>query len=158
MAGVLTSVRDDKDKAAVYLAECRRMGITVLPPDVNESVRNFAPVGTDIRFGLGGIRNVGVNVVDAIVAARREKGDFSDFSDFLRKVDAVVCNKKVIESLIKAGASWGRCCVVAAEKCRRPTTFNEGAGCIFRSKAWLAPGAPGSANCRGAHAEADRCR
>lgn len=104
MAAVLTSVRDDKDKAAVYLAECRKMGITVLPPDVNESVRNFAPVGADIRFGLGAIRNVGFNVVDAIVAARKEKGDFSDFSDFLRKVDAVVCNKKVIESLIKAGA------------------------------------------------------
>jgi DNA polymerase-3 subunit alpha len=104
MSGVLTSVRDDKDKAAVYLAECRRMGITVLPPDVNESVRGFAPVGTDIRFGFGGIRNVGVNVIDAIVAARKEKGDFKDFSDFLRKVDAVVCNKKVIESLIKAGA------------------------------------------------------
>jgi DNA polymerase-3 subunit alpha len=104
MAAVLTSVRDDKDKAAIYLAECRRMGITVLPPDVNDSVRNFAPVGDDIRFGLGGIRNVGANVVDAIVAARREKGAFTDFSDFLRKVDAVVCNKKVIESLIKAGA------------------------------------------------------
>jgi DNA polymerase-3 subunit alpha len=104
MAAVLTSVRDDKDKAAVYLAECRRMGITVLPPDVNDSVRNFAPVGDDIRFGLGGIRNVGENVVDAIVAARKEKGAFTDFSDFLRKVDAVVCNKKVIESLIKAGA------------------------------------------------------
>ncbi|SFN83780.1 DNA polymerase III, alpha subunit [Pseudonocardia ammonioxydans] len=104
MAGVLTSVRDDKDKAAVYLAECRRMGVTVLPPDVNDSVRNFAPVGNDIRFGLGGIRNVGHNVVDAIVAARREKGNFADFSDFLRKVDAVVCNKKVVESLIKAGA------------------------------------------------------
>ena len=74
MAAVLTSVRDDKDKAAVYLAECRRMGIRVLPPDVNDSVRNFAPVGDDIRFGLGGIRNVGVNVVDAIVAARKEKG------------------------------------------------------------------------------------
>ena len=104
MAAVLTSVRDDKDKAAIYLAECRRMGIKVLAPDVNESVRNFAPVGTDIRFGLGAIRNVGFNVVDAIVAARKEKGDFTDFSDFLRKVDAVVCNKKVIESLVKAGA------------------------------------------------------
>ena len=104
MAAVLTSVRDDKDKAAVYLGECRRMGIRVLPPDVNDSVRNFAPVGDDIRFGLGGIRNVGANVVDAILAARKEKGAFTDFSDFLRKVDAVVCNKKVIESLIKSGA------------------------------------------------------
>ena len=82
MAAVLTSVRDDKDKAAVYLAECRRMGITVLPPDVNDSVRNFAPVGTDIRFGLGGIRNVGVNVVDAIVrpAGRRARSPTSPTS------------------------------------------------------------------------------
>ena len=104
MAAVLTSVRDDKDKAAIYLAECRRMGITVLPPDVNESVLNFAPVGDDIRFGLGAIRNVGTNVVDAIVATRREKGGFTDFSDFLRKVPQQVCNKKTVESLIKAGA------------------------------------------------------
>jgi len=104
MAAVLTSVRDDKDKAAVYLAECRKMGITVLPPDVNSSVRDFAPVGDAIRFGLGAIRNVGFNVVDAIVAARKEAGAFTDFSHFLRAVDAVVCNKKVIESLIKAGA------------------------------------------------------
>ena len=104
MAAVLTSVRDDKDKAAIYLAECRKMGITVLPPDVNESVLNFAPVGTDIRFGLGAIRNVGTNVVDAIVTSRREKGPFTDFSDFLRKVPQQVCNKKTVESLIKAGA------------------------------------------------------
>ncbi len=104
MAALLTSVRDDKDKAAVYLAECRKMGITVLPPDVNSSGRDFAPVGADVRFGLGAVRNVGPNVVDAIAAARRSKGDFTDFSDFLRKVDAQVCNKKVIESLIKAGA------------------------------------------------------
>ncbi|MGE0296677.1 MAG: DNA polymerase III subunit alpha [Pseudonocardia sp.] len=104
MAAVLTSVRDDKDKAAVYLSECRRMGLKVLPPDVNDSVRNFSPVGEDIRFGLGGIRNVGEGVIESIVAARREKGAFTDFSDFLRKVDAVVCNKKVVESLIKAGA------------------------------------------------------
>ena len=104
MAAVLTSVRDDKDKAAVYLAECRRMGIRVLPPDVNDSVRHFSPVEDRIRFGLGGIRNVGGNVVDAIVAARREQGAFTDFSDFLRKVDPAVCNKKVIESLVKAGA------------------------------------------------------
>src|SRR5439155_24166499 len=104
MAAVLTSVRDDKDKAAVYLAECRRMGITVLPPDVNESVREFASVGEDIRFGLGAIRNVGANVVESIIKARDEKGKFTDFSDYLRKVDTQACNKKVVESLIKAGA------------------------------------------------------
>jgi DNA polymerase III subunit alpha len=104
MAALLTSVRDDKDRAAIYLAECRKMGITVLPPDVNTSVRDFAPVGDDIRFGLSAVRNVGSSVVDSIVAAREERGKFTDFSDFLRKVDAQACNKKIVESLIKAGA------------------------------------------------------
>lgn len=104
MAALLTTNSDNKDKSAIYLAECRRMGITVLPPDVNESEREFAPVGQDIRFGLGAIRNVGANVVDAIIKARKEKGKFVDFSDFLRKIDATACNKKVVESLIKAGA------------------------------------------------------
>ncbi|WP_125615658.1 DNA polymerase III subunit alpha [Specibacter cremeus] len=104
MAALLTSVGDDKDKLALYLNECRHMGITVLPPDVNESALNFTPVGNDIRFGMGAIRNVGANVVNAMVEARREKGVFTDFSDFLVKVPAVVCNKRTIESLIKAGA------------------------------------------------------
>ena len=74
MAGLLTSVGDDKDKMAMYLAECRRMGIQVLPPDVNESAGPFTPVGKDIRFGLAAVRNVGHNVVDAIVRCREEKG------------------------------------------------------------------------------------
>ena len=74
MAALLTSVRDDKDKSALYLNECRRMGIKVLPPDVNSSAADFTPVGDDIRFGLAAIRNVGANVVDAIVAARGEHG------------------------------------------------------------------------------------
>jgi DNA polymerase-3 subunit alpha len=104
MAALLTSVRDDKDKSALYLNECRHMGIKVLPPDVNESVANFAAVGTDIRFGLAAIRNVGTNVVDKIVEARENKGTFASFKDFLDKVDAVVCNKRTIESLIKGGA------------------------------------------------------
>jgi DNA polymerase-3 subunit alpha len=104
MAALLTSVRDDKDKSALYLHECRRMGIKVLPPDVNSSDADFAPVGTDIRYGMAGIRNVGSNVVASICATRRGKGAFADFADFLTKVEPVVCNKKVIESLIKAGA------------------------------------------------------
>src|SRR5207342_1789758 len=110
MAALLTSVRDDKDKSAMYLNECRRMDIRVLPPDVNVSAADFTPVGGDIRFGLAAIRNVGANVVDAIVTARAEKGRFSSFTDFLQKVPAVVCNKRTIESLIKAGAfdSLGR--------------------------------------------------
>jgi DNA polymerase III subunit alpha len=104
MAGLLTSVGDDKDKAAVYLADCRRLGITVLPPDVNESVQNFASVGNDIRFGLGAVRNVGANVVASLVNTRSEKGKFTDFSDYLNKIDIAACNKKVTESLVKAGA------------------------------------------------------
>src|SRR3954471_14408186 len=104
MAAVLTSVKDDKDKMAIYLNECRRMGIKVLPPDVNESEATFTPVGGDIRFGLSAIRNVGINVVDAIVAARREQGRYLDFGDFMDQVPTLVCNKRVGESLIKAGA------------------------------------------------------
>jgi DNA polymerase-3 subunit alpha len=107
MAALLTSVKDDKSdtgKLSAYLNECRRMGIKVLPPDVNDSDADFTPRGADIRFGLAAIRNVGGNVVDQIVAARRAQGRFQDFADFLRKVDVSVCNKRVVESLIKAGA------------------------------------------------------
>jgi DNA polymerase-3 subunit alpha len=104
MAALLTSVRDDKDKSALYLNECRRMGIKVLPPDVNESQSDYTPLGTDIRFGLTAIRNVGEGVVASIVTNRKVKGRYASFGDFLAKVDAQVCNKKTIESLIKAGA------------------------------------------------------
>ena len=120
MAALLTSVRDDKDKSALYLNECRRMGIKVLPPDVNESHGDFTPVGTDIRFGLAAIRNVGGNVVEAIVTAREEHGRFADFGDFMNAVPAIVCNKRVIESLIKAGAfdsfGYGRRSLVAVHE------------------------------------------
>jgi DNA polymerase-3 subunit alpha len=104
MAALLTSVRDDKDKSALYLNECRRMGIKVLPPDVNESDSEYTPRGVDIRFGLTAIRNVGENVVASIISNRISKGRYQSFGDFLTKVDALVCNKKTIESLIKAGA------------------------------------------------------
>jgi DNA polymerase-3 subunit alpha len=104
MAGLLTSVGDSKDKMALYLNECRRMGIKVLPPDVNESIGFFAAVGTDIRFGLGAVRNVGSNVVDGIRLAREEKGRFETFHDFLSKVPIHATNKRTVESLIKAGA------------------------------------------------------
>ncbi|WP_341925911.1 DNA polymerase III subunit alpha [Nocardioides psychrotolerans] len=104
MAALLTSTKDDKDKSAIYLNECRRMKIQVLPPDVNESSHHFTPVGHDIRFGLTAVRNVGANVVDGIVSGRTEKGRYESFDDFLSKAPAPVCNKRVIESLIKAGA------------------------------------------------------
>ncbi|SDS92247.1 DNA polymerase III subunit alpha [Microlunatus soli] len=104
MAAVLESVKDDKDKIAIYLSECRRMGIQVLPPDVNESEARFTPVGSDIRFGLTAIRNVGGNVVEGIVAARKEKGKATGFYDYLDRIPLVAANKRVTESLIKAGA------------------------------------------------------
>ncbi|MGQ0717046.1 MAG: DNA polymerase III subunit alpha [Pseudonocardiales bacterium] len=104
MAAQLTSIGDNKDKSAIYLAECRRMGIKVLPPDINDSDLYFAAAGCDIRFGLGAIRNVGANVVQSIIATRKKKGRFTSFTDFLDKVELVCCNKRTIESLIKAGS------------------------------------------------------
>ncbi|TPX06667.1 DNA polymerase III subunit alpha, partial [Schumannella luteola] len=104
MAALLTSVGDARDKLALYLNECRRMGITVLAPDVNESINFFSAVGEDIRFGLGAVRNVGSNVVEHVRQAREEKGRFTSFHDYLRKVPLQATNKRTVESLIKAGA------------------------------------------------------
>ena len=103
MAALLTSVGDSRDKLAMYLNECRRMGINVLPPDVSESILFFAAVGDDIRFGLGAVRNVGSNVVDGIVSARAD-GPYASFHDFLKRVPVHAANKRTVESLIKAGA------------------------------------------------------
>jgi len=104
MAALLQSVKDDKDKSAVYLGECRHMGIKVLPPDVNDSDFDYTPRGTDIRFGLSAVRNVGANVVEGLIQTRTSKGRFGGFDDFLEKVPISVVNKRVVESLIKAGA------------------------------------------------------
>ena len=104
MAALLTSKKDNKDKLALYLGECRRMGITVLVPDVNDSDSDFSAVGEQVRFGLSAVRNVGANVVEGILGARREKGAFTSFQDFLDKVPLQVCNKRAIECLVKAGA------------------------------------------------------
>jgi len=110
MAALLTSVGDAKDKLGIYLSECRRMGVTVLPPDVNSSFADFTAVrdadgaSSSIRFGLGAIRNVGAAVVEQIRRARQEQGAFTSFHDFLRKVPIQVANKRTLESLIKAGA------------------------------------------------------
>ena len=104
MAALLQSVRDDKDKSAMYLAECRHMGIEVLPPDVNSSEVMFTPVGEHIRFGLGAVRNVGDKVVTAWVEERKKLGPAEDFYDFLDKAPLLMCNKRVVESLIKSGA------------------------------------------------------
>ncbi|WP_175934737.1 DNA polymerase III subunit alpha [Corynebacterium sp. Marseille-P4321] len=104
MAALLTSVGDKKDKSAIYLADCRHLGISVLQPDINESEENFMAVGEDIRYGLAAVRNVGVEVVESIKETRRTKGEFTSFSDYLDKIDLAACNKRITESLIKAGA------------------------------------------------------
>ena len=104
MGALLTSVGDSKDKLAIYLSECRRMGLKVLSPDVNESGARFTGKGDSIRFGMAAIKGVGEAVVEAIVAARQEKGAFTSFGDFLKKVPAIVCTKRTIEALIKSGA------------------------------------------------------
>lgn len=104
MAALLTSNMGKTDKIASYLAECRRMQIPVLIPDVNESRATYWAVGEEIRVGLGAVRNVGANVVEGIIRAREEKGAFTSFLDFLDKVPLAVCNKRSLESLIKAGA------------------------------------------------------
>ncbi|MFE5596869.1 DNA polymerase III subunit alpha [Streptomyces sp. NPDC056549] len=104
MAALLTSVGDDKDKAAVYLADARKMGVQVLQPDINESVADFTAVGEDVRFGLRSVRNVGEGVIESLVAARKAKGKYTSFPDFLDKSDIVALNKRAVESLIKAGA------------------------------------------------------
>ena len=118
MASLLTSVKDDKDKLGVYLAECRQMGIEVLVPDINLSASDFTAVraaageggagtGTGpgkVPFGLSAIRNVGEGLVERILAERASGGPFADFYDFCRRVDPMVLNKRTVESLIKAGA------------------------------------------------------
>jgi DNA polymerase-3 subunit alpha len=108
-AALLTSVKDDKDKTAIYLGECRTLGIEVLVPDVNRSAGEFTPlVGEDgghrIVFGLAAVRNVGESLVDRIVAERDADGPFTDFYDFCQRVDPIVLNKRTMESLVKSGA------------------------------------------------------
>jgi DNA polymerase-3 subunit alpha len=105
-AALLTSVKDDKEKTAVYLSECRRLGIEVTVPDVNLSVADFTPLPAEHRivFGMASVRNVGEAQVERIVAARAASGPFTDFYDFCSRVDATALNKRTVESLIKAGA------------------------------------------------------
>ncbi len=103
MAALLTSVKSNKDRLPLYLHTCRMMGIDVLQPDVNASNVDFAPSDGKIRFGLSAVRNVGEQVVEAIIDARSRKGEFTSFADFCEKVDAGVLNRRTVESLIKAG-------------------------------------------------------
>ncbi|GIO39359.1 DNA-directed DNA polymerase [Paenibacillus antibioticophila] len=103
MASMLTAVMGSHRKVAEYIVECRRMGITVLPPDVNESSVLFTPLDGVIRFGLAAIKNVGTQAMESILQERKER-PFDSLLDFCRRVDLRVCNKRVIESLIQGGA------------------------------------------------------
>ncbi|HWQ69192.1 MAG TPA: DNA polymerase III subunit alpha [Patescibacteria group bacterium] len=104
MAALLTSEMADTDGIVKYIDECKQMGITVLPPDVNESESRFTVVGEQIRFGLVAIKNVGETAIQSILATRRDKGPFRSLFDFCERVDLRLTNKRVIESLIKCGA------------------------------------------------------
>lgn len=105
MAALLTSIAGNTEKIAEYIQECRELGITVLPPDVNESDADFTPLpNNQIRFGLGAIKNVGSATVQAILAARQRGGPFRHFADFCRRVASDALNREVLESLIKCGA------------------------------------------------------
>ncbi|MDI3280652.1 MAG: DNA polymerase III subunit alpha, partial [Bacillota bacterium] len=104
MAAFLSSVAGDADKTAQYVAEARRLGVPVLPPHVNHSQVDFAPEGEGIRFGLVAVRNVGVGAAQAIVEERRLRGPFTSPADFCARLGGREINRKVVESLIKAGA------------------------------------------------------
>jgi DNA polymerase-3 subunit alpha len=104
MSALLTSETGNTDKVVKYINECRDLGIKVLPPEINTSDLNFTPAGDAIRFGLGAVKNVGTGAVEAILASRREKGPFRDLHEFCERVDLGAVNRRVIESLIKAGA------------------------------------------------------
>jgi DNA polymerase III subunit alpha len=104
MAALLTSETGNTDSVVKYINECREMGIPVEPPDINVSDASFTPHGNAIRFGLAAIKNVGQNAIESIVAARKELKQFRSIFEFCEKVDLRLLNKRVIESLIKAGA------------------------------------------------------
>lgn len=108
MASLLTSEMEDTEKIAKYIRDCKEMGISVLPPDINESYHNFTVVTTttpaSIRFGLAAVKNVGISAVESILASREKHGRFFTLIDFCRKIDLRRVNRRVIEALIKCGA------------------------------------------------------
>jgi DNA polymerase-3 subunit alpha len=104
MAALITSVMGNSDKVGEYIQDCRKKNIKILPPHINESYEKFTVEDGKIRFGLLAVKNVGSNVIEAIVNARKEKGKFISFNDFCDKIDITQINKRAIESLIRAGA------------------------------------------------------
>ncbi len=103
MAANLTSEMSNPDRVVVLINECKRMGIKVLPPDVNESMANFTVRGENIRFGLGAVKNVGLEAIKSIVGTREKEGKFGNIFDFCQRVNLRLINKKVLESLIQVG-------------------------------------------------------
>jgi len=105
MASLLTSEKTDVDRIAVLIDECKKMGIEVLPPNINESLKNFTvvPGKRQIRFGLLAIKNVGENIIDCIVEEKKKNGPFQSIEDFMQRINSKDLNKKSMESLIKAG-------------------------------------------------------
>jgi len=127
MAALLTSEKDNRDKIIKYMSNCKEMGINILPPDINESQKDFSISGENIRFGLAAVKNVGEAAIESIIAMRQQE-KFSSFLDFLSRVDLRKVNKRVIESLIKCGSfdSMGykrrqlmECCEAAMEEAQR---------------------------------------
>ncbi|MBN2054004.1 DNA polymerase III subunit alpha [bacterium] len=104
MASLLTADMEHTDKVLKSISECRKMCIEILPPDVNESYRDFTVLDQAIRFGLAAVKNVGYNAVDAILNARKEGGPFQSLFDFCERVDMRAVNRRVVENLIKCGA------------------------------------------------------
>ncbi len=104
MAAVLSAETGNTEKVVKYIGECRQMGITVLPPDVQSSDWSFTPAGESIRFGLGAVRNVGFNTVRAVQEARQRLGQFTSLMQFCEEVDVRTLNRRALESLVKAGA------------------------------------------------------
>jgi DNA polymerase-3 subunit alpha len=104
MAALLTTNADNKEKLALYLGECRRMGVKVLPPDVNQSELNYTSVGKDIRVGLIGVKGVGENAIQTWLDERAEKGSAKSFGDYLERAETQMSGKKAVEALVRAGA------------------------------------------------------
>ena len=104
MAALMTSVLDSAPKIAGYIAECKEMGIAVLPPDINHSDDPFTVEGDSIRFGLGAVKNVGHNLIRSMVEKRKEDGPFQSMEDFFRRMDGGELNKRAVENFIKCGS------------------------------------------------------
>ena len=104
MAALITSVMGNTDKVVEYIRECSALDIEILKPDINKSFGQFSVEGHNIRFGLAAVKNVGINVINNIIAEREANGDFKDFADLVKRLDSKDLNKRVLESLIKCGA------------------------------------------------------